>query len=354
MIAALGCALALAGPVGRTVAQAPPAPMSTTLAVSVFSGTNSIELISTTGAGPLELAGATDPFFAWSPDGEQLVFSREEAGACEGCSELYLVGAAGGSEHRLTDGATNGNPAFSPGGRLIAFDRCRSVVRGPCAIFSIGTDGRGLRRLTPWGAGEGPPVFSPDGRLIAFAGDSEQGIYVMDANGRRLHRLTRGNDEGPAFSPDGSQIAFTRSIPLGRMEAREDIFLIRPDGRGLRRLTDTGRENFDPDWSPDGHEIVYVGGLEEPAACTLQDAIYEISPTGSGRRQLSGPGARLEDPSFSPEEAQIAFLGETPASCPPAEGVDHLYVMSAAGTGQRQLGLAKPAAAGALAWRPVF
>lgn len=339
----------------RSFAQ-PPAqpPAATTIALSGFSGTGSIDLVSTAGRAPVvEVTGGADPFFAWSPDGGRLVVSREEGSVCQGCSELYIVGAGGGGGRALTRSGTNANPAWSPSGRLIAFDHCRNVARGPCAIFSIEAGGQGLRRLSPWGAGEGPPVWSHDSRRIAFAGVAKLGIYVMDADGRHLRRLTRSLDDDPSFSPDGARIVFTRAIRIGHMESRDDIFVIRPDGTGQRRLTDTGRENFDPAFSPNGHEIAFVGAQANPAACAGEEAIYEMSPTGSGRLRLSGYG-RFEKPTWSPEEAQIAFLGEEPVACPPAEGATHLYVMSARGTGERQLGALTPQAAGGLAWRPAI
>jgi Tol biopolymer transport system component len=48
--------------------------------------------------------------------------------------------------------------------------------------------------------------------LIAFVSerDGNREIYVMNANGSALRRLTRNSarDDSPAWSPDGQQIAF--------------------------------------------------------------------------------------------------------------------------------------------------
>src|SRR5262249_17505380 len=71
--------------------------------------------------------------------------------------------------------------------------------------------GSGQRKLTTAAAGPGSfpasAAWSPDGQKIAFA--NRPAIYVIDADGSGLHRLTvRGTQ--PAWSPDGRTIAFAR------------------------------------------------------------------------------------------------------------------------------------------------
>ena len=56
---------------------------------------------------------------SWSPDGRQLVFQSERTGT----SQLYVIGADGTGERRLTwSGADDTHPAWSPDGRA---DRVR-------------------------------------------------------------------------------------------------------------------------------------------------------------------------------------------------------------------------------------
>src|SRR6266511_1416864 len=59
-------------------------------------------------------------------------------------------------------------------------------------------------------------------------------------------------DSDPDWSPDGRIIAFTSS----RDDGSTGIYVIRPDGHGLRRLFNgTAKE---VDWSPDGDRIAFV------------------------------------------------------------------------------------------------
>ena len=66
-------------------------------------------------------------------------------------------------------------------------------------------------------------VWSPDGQKVAFDGNGD--LYVMNADGSGLRRLTRNPacDRGPAWSPDGRKIAFG---------GNGHIFVINVDGSG--------------------------------------------------------------------------------------------------------------------------
>jgi len=89
------------------------------------------------------------------------------------------------------------------------------------------------------------PAWSPNGLRLAFAGfrDGTPGIFVMNADGSALTRLTRSPswDAHPTWSADGRRIAFGRR-PACCSEANQDIYVIRRrrvkldgvDGHGLR------------------------------------------------------------------------------------------------------------------------
>jgi len=101
------------------------------------------------------------------------------------------------------------------------------------------------------------PVPDLEGRFVfqlASGGD----IYVVNADGTGLARLTRGMD--PTFSPDGERVAFVRwTNPWG-------IYTINPDGSREKLLfsSDVARA---PVWSPDGSQIAFyfeTEGLTPP------------------------------------------------------------------------------------------
>jgi Tol biopolymer transport system component len=60
-------------------------------------------------------------------------------------------------------------------------------------------------------------------------------VYVVNADGSRLRRLTRNHAEDygtPAWSPDGRKIAF-----VGNRDGNSEVFAMNADGTGIRNLT---------------------------------------------------------------------------------------------------------------------
>ena len=62
--------------------------------------------------------------------------------------------------------------------------------------------------------------------------EREGNIYIVRQNGRGLRRLTRRGADAPAWSHDGKQIAFMRN---------NDIYVIHTDGTRKRRLVAAAR-----------------------------------------------------------------------------------------------------------------
>jgi Tol biopolymer transport system component len=123
-------------------------------------------------------------------------------------------------------------------------------------------------------------TFSPDGSRLAFVryGSTEGSsvIATMDlAAGRvtdlKSTRVTEpelGVTDGPTWSPDGTQLAFARQgITVADEDARGDILpILQADGSNLRQLALSELHAMDPDWSPDGSQIVFVTSIWDGAA----------------------------------------------------------------------------------------
>ena len=87
------------------------------------------------------------------------------------------------------------------------------------------------------------PRFSPDGKTIAFVSNLSglPQVWTVPASGGFPRMVTSSDDPvgNIEWSPDGSWIAFSLA-PGGGMNTQ--VFLVRPDGTGLKRLTDGGKE----------------------------------------------------------------------------------------------------------------
>jgi dipeptidyl aminopeptidase/acylaminoacyl peptidase len=112
------------------------------------------------------------------------------------------------------------------------------------------------------------PSFSPDGKSIAFISNLNgiPQVWTMPASGG-FPKLVTAFDDPVGFvtwSPDGNWLAFNVA-PGGGLN--EQIYIARPDGRELRRLTEGGKENnFLGDWTHDGKHIFFSSNRRNPAS----------------------------------------------------------------------------------------
>lgn len=111
---------------------------------------------------------------------------------------------------------------------------------------------------------------SPDGKTIAYtvtsytfeANKGNTDIYLINTDGKNLRALKNSekNENEPKFSPDGKSIAFTRG---------GQIWQCNLDGSNEKQLTNiyTGASDFE--WSPDGKKMLFVSSVYPE--CTTQD-----------------------------------------------------------------------------------
>jgi Tol biopolymer transport system component len=179
--------------------------------------------------------------------------------------------------------ATYRSPAYSPDGARLAFD-------AGVALALMSSDGSGLRFLSQATSDDGEPAWSPTGGRVVFTGASAAGqpeLWVRSISGGEPRQLTSGGGSQPAWS-SRNLIAFTRG---------EDVYTIRPDGSGLRRVT--RREGSSPAWSPRGDRLAFV----------RESSIYVVRANGRQQRRLELPGEGFATGglAWSPDGKRIAF-----------------------------------------------
>jgi len=83
--------------------------------------------------------------------------------------------------------------------------------------------------------------------LAIYAGPSgNHDIYSINLGSGSVNRLTEGGDNlAPCFSPDGQWIAFTTY-----RDGNNEIYIMRPDGTQVTRLTNNSRPDWQPRWGP--------------------------------------------------------------------------------------------------------
>jgi Tol biopolymer transport system component len=226
-------------------------------------------------------------------------------------AKLYIANADGTGEHALTPaGSLNYNPAWSPKGDWIAFT---SEREGSADLFRVHPDGSGLERLTDDPAFDDQPAFSPDESQIAFVSTRSEGfanLWILDLATHKAKPLTSGHggDFRPAWSPDGKWIAFSSDRESdappgkGRWERLHlvDIFVIHPDGTGLKRISEHGGFCGTPKWTSDSRSVIAycMTGQETLSnrfgAGDVDDKLVKIDvATGAVTPAPAGPGVKL-------------------------------------------------------------
>jgi TolB protein len=225
---------------------------------------------------------------AVSREGRRVVLNRR--------GDLYAMNVDGSNVHRLTfSPATEGSAAWSADGRWIAYS---AYDAGHSSIWKMRADGGGKKRLTPPGSFD-VPSWSPDNRRIAYAGPQAR-IWVMNADGSGRHALTRtasgtGVDWSPSWSPDGRRIAYESNVGTGPRDLTNEIRLIGADGSHPVRLTHNALNDNHPVWSPDGRWLVFSSPRPLPGTAHL----WLMQPNGKGLRRVSSWPGEQYWPSWS-------------------------------------------------------
>ncbi|MGK2856815.1 MAG: S9 family peptidase [Thermoanaerobaculia bacterium] len=112
------------------------------------------------------------------------------------------------------------------------------------------------------------PSFSPDGSSIAFLSNLSglPQVWVVPAKGGYPRQVTASDDPvtGMAWSPTGEWIAISIA-PGGGLNSQ--VWIVRPDGTGLKMLTEGGTvNNWLGGWTPDGSAIAVASSRRTPEA----------------------------------------------------------------------------------------
>jgi Tol biopolymer transport system component/DNA-binding winged helix-turn-helix (wHTH) protein len=289
----------------------------------------------------------------WSPDGTQIAFQR----VAKDGGGIYVVPAQGGTIRKLR--ATNASfdrsmhVSWSPDGKTIAFaDSPFSGGHKRVQLLSLETLQSTAIEHDDKCAEEVLPAFSPDGKQLAYACSlasraGEFGLSVVTAEGRapRMIKETSGWMKGLEWLPDGKSLLFAewhngtehvvlRELDLrsgsvrDRMVSASSAFSEAFSANGGRlayvvnssvknniwrgdlvhrsappvKLISTTRDQFCPQYSPDGRHIAFASNRGGPPEIWMSD------PDGQNVVQLTGlKGLTAGSPAWSPDSRKVVF-----------------------------------------------
>jgi Tol biopolymer transport system component len=198
-------------------------------------------------------------------------------------------------------------------------------------ILIANDDGSEETRLTDRTVWEGNPVWSPDRCRIAYVAETDpnnafdkntlQDIYVMDPKGGNRVRLTNSedNDREPDWSPDGKQIVF-----MSERDKNREIYVMSVKGTNQKRLTKSKADDEHPQWSPKNDGIVFSSHRDG------NWEIYLMNIDGSNLLNLTNSTAEDKDCVWSPDGNRIAFFSNR-------TGTNEIFIMNKDGSDLQQI-----------------
>jgi Tol biopolymer transport system component len=193
------------------------------------------------------------------------------------------------------------SPTPVPAGPRLVFVSNRGGDPNKLDLFILNLDSMEITPLNTGFDAVALPKWSPDGSKILFAVKDVWNLYTIDADGTNLTQVTDFRSNNGDWSPDGTQIVF-QSDHQNEPQDTPDIYRIDVTGENLVEiLDDPAVPDFNPRWSADGSQIMFISGRAGKYQVFLMNA------DGSDVVQVTAGGSSITNASLSPDGNRIAF-----------------------------------------------
>jgi Tol biopolymer transport system component len=188
---------------------------------------------------------------SWTPDGKRFVLQGwDNTDASR--NGVYTIATDGSGLIRVTSnpyGSDDVPEDVSPDGSQIVFSRDDPNRHDQFANFVVGVNGGPVHQIGPWQSSLDGASWSPDGHWI-LTDNGHGSLYVVHPDGADRHQIPLAVDSRavaftPSWSPDGKKIVFGLFTFSGRGTGQEAIYTASADGSDLQS---TGLQGDTPDW----------------------------------------------------------------------------------------------------------
>ncbi len=294
-------------------------------------------------------SGGTNAEAYFSPDGKRLIFqSTREPYPCD---QMFTMNTDGSSARLVSTGKGKTTCGyFLKDGKEFLYssthlasaecpprpDYSKGYVWGVYSAFQLflaRDSGEIVRQLTNGPGYNAEATLSRDGKKVVFTSsrDGDLDIYTMKTDGSGLKRLTRelGYDGGPFFSPDGKWIVYRASYPTApediarykELLAQElvepmkmDLYVMRADGSAQKQITRLAGASFAPSFFPDSKRIIFASNYEKPGSSQFE--LYAVAREGGETERITYAGGFNSFPMFSPDGKKVVFASNRNAKQP--------------------------------------
>jgi len=222
-----------------------------------------------------QIANLSDPTF--SSDGQWLAYTRTQPDRQSNGykSAIWLAPVGGGRLRQFTSGTRRDTaPSWSPDGQWLAFVSTRSGEDAKPQIYLMPTDGGEALPLTRMENGAGEPAWSPDGKYLAFTSRMSEEEMAAEDEGApdppldpdEIERLAEEKEKKEQAKIDPQIVRrFAYRAGTSYFDARtaqlyvQEVDTETGNAKGKpRRLTHDGRNYSEPQWMPDGGDLLAV------------------------------------------------------------------------------------------------
>ena len=276
----------------------------------------------------------------FSADGKKLIFQSTHGDMQ--CDQIFTMNADGSAAKMVSTGKGRTTCSFfTTDGKRIIYSSTH-LASPDCPpkpdysrgyvwpiypgydIFSAKPDGSDLKNITNSPGYDAEATIAPNGKRMVFTSmrDGDLDIYTMDMDGKNVKRLTNeiGYDGGPFWSYDSQWIVYRANHPSAEKEIADykgllkenlirpttlEIWVMRADGTGKRKITSNGKANFAPYFFPDGKRIIFSSNMHDPKGRDFD--LYVVNIDGTGLERITHNNTFDGFPMFSPDGKKLVF-----------------------------------------------